>query len=107
MLRPFQDLCSPFASEPDSRCPVTKPAFSLSIPGSGNQLSAMQNIGFRSRLCAPGFHPPGCFFARNSRGARPVAFRKARAKLAEEEYPNSAEISVTDPLVWCNSSVAR
>ncbi len=51
---------------------------------------------------------PFCYISqRNSRGARPVAFRKARAKLAGEEYPSSAETRVIDPFVCRSNSVAR
>lgn len=49
-----------------------------------------------------------CYISpRNSRGARPVAFRKARAKLAGEEYPISAETRVIEPSVCRSNSVAR
>mgnify|MGYP000915437481 CR=1 FL=1 len=44
---------------------------------------------------------------RNSHGPRLVAFRKVCPKLAGDEYPNSADTGVIEPLVCCGSSVGR
>lgn len=44
---------------------------------------------------------------RNSLGPLPVAFRKARAKLAGDEYPSSADTRVIDSFVCRSNSVAR
>ena len=58
------------------------------------------------RSCPAG--PAICYVVkRNSRGALPVDFRKARAKLAGEEYPSSIDTRVTDPFVCRSNSVAR
>ena len=52
-------------------------------------------------------HRPNYTFERNSRGPLPVTFRKARVKLAGDEYPSSADTRVIEPFVCRSSSAAR
>ena len=73
-----------------------KPSFAAARTNGRN---ARQMRMLRQRFnCVDGV-APSYPRARKSRGALPVAFRNARAKLAGDEYPSSAETWMIEPLV--------
>jgi len=83
---------------------VVLAALALDIHGKGT----METWFLTGRIGEFPAGPAICYVVkRNSRGALPVDFRKARAKLAGEEYPSSIDTRVTDPFVCRSNSVAR